>query len=193
MILVLFYVWEDAGAWAYWNYSFDMHLNYLGSLYCFSPVPFSTHLWGNSGGWWLCGHNIFCLLLFSCSLVSDSVTPWTAACQPSLSFTISWSLLKLTFESRMSTESMMPSNHLILCHPFLLLPSTSPWKASGSFPMSWLFTSGGQSIGASASVFPMNIQDRFPLGFTGLISLLSKGLSEMVFLVHKYISQTWVL
>ena len=47
------------------------------------------------------------------------VTPWTAAHQAPLSFTISWSLLKL-----MSTESVMPSNHLILCHPLLLLPST---------------------------------------------------------------------
>ena len=48
--------------------------------------------------------------------------------------------------------------------------------ASGSFPMSLLFTSGGQSIGASASILPMNIQDLFPLGLTGLISLQSKGL-----------------
>ena len=52
---------------------------------------------------------------------------------------------------------------------------------SGSFPTSWLFTSGGQSIGAltSASVLPMNIQDWFPLGMTGLISLLSRGLSRV--------------
>ena len=48
-------------------------------------------------------------------------TPWTAARQSSLAFTISWSLLKL-----MSSESTMPSNHLILCHPFLLLPSIFP-------------------------------------------------------------------
>ena len=48
---------------------------------------------------------------------------------------------------------------------------------SGSFPMSWLFTLGGQSIGASASVLPVNVQDWFPLGWTGLISLWSKGLS----------------
>ena len=57
------------------------------------------------------------LLLFSCQVVSDSATPWTAARQASLSFTVSLSLLKL-----MSMESVMPSNHLILCHP-LLLPS----------------------------------------------------------------------
>ena len=58
---------------------------------------------------------------FSRSVVSDSATPWTAACQASLSFTITWSLLKL-----MSIESVMPSNHLILCHPLLLLPSILP-------------------------------------------------------------------
>ena len=61
------------------------------------------------------------MLLFSCSVMSYSATQWTAACQASLSFTISWSLLKL-----MSIESAMPSNHLILCHPLLLLPSVFP-------------------------------------------------------------------
>ena len=60
-------------------------------------------------------------LLFSPLVVSDSVTPWTALCQASLSFTISWSLLKL-----ISIELVMPSNHLILCHPLLLLPSIFP-------------------------------------------------------------------
>ena len=53
--------------------------------------------------------------------MSDSVTPWTAACQASLSFTISWSLLRL-----MSVESLMPSSYLILCHRLLLLPSVFP-------------------------------------------------------------------
>ena len=61
--------------------------------------------------------------------------------------------------------------HLILCHPLLLPP--------GSFQMSQLFTSGGQSIGVSAGVLPMNIQDGFPLGLTSLISLQSKGLSRV--------------
>ena len=56
---------------------------------------------------------------FSCSVVSDSVTLWTASCQASLSITNSQSLLKL-----MSINSRMPSNHLILCHPLLLLPSS---------------------------------------------------------------------
>ena len=76
-----------------------------------------------------------------------------------------------------SCPLMMPSNHLILCHPLLLLPSIFP--SIRSFPMSRFFASGGQSIGvsASASVLPMNIQNWFPLGLTGLISLQSKGLS----------------
>ena len=69
-------------------------------------------------------------------------TPWTAACQASMSVTNSWSLLKL-----MSIESVIPSNHLILCCPLLLLPSIFP--ASGSFQMSQFFASGGQSIGVS--------------------------------------------
>ena len=56
---------------------------------------------------------------------------------------------------------------------------TRSFPASGSFPLSWLFTSGGQSIGASASVLPMNIQDWLPLGLTGLTSLQSKGLSRV--------------
>ena len=112
--------------------------------------------------------------LFCCFSVTQSVqlfaTPWSAARQVSLSFTISRSLLKL-----MSIESVMPSNHLILCHPFQSFPP------SRSFLMIWLFASDGQSIGApaSASVFPMNIQDWFPLGLTGLISLQSKGLSRV--------------
>ena len=90
----------------------------------------------------------------SLSHVPLFVTPWTAARQASLSSTNSWSLPKL-----MSIESVMPSNHLILYCPLLLLPSIFP--ASGSFPRSQFFASGGQSIGvsASASVLPMNIQD----------------------------------
>ena len=100
------------------------------------------------------------------------VTPWNAAPQASLFFTISWSLLKL-----MSTEPVMPSNHLILCP--LLPPSIFP--SIRVFSMSQLFASGGQSIeaSASASVPPMNTQDWFPLGLTGLISLLPKGLSRV--------------
>ena len=88
------------------------------------------------------------------SVVSDSVTPWTATHQASLSIANSRSLIRL-----MSMESVMPSKHLILCHPLLLLPQSFP--ASGSFSLSHFFASGGQSIGvsASASVLPMNIKD----------------------------------
>ena len=110
----------------------------------------------------------------SLSRVRLFATPWSAAPQASLSITNSWSLLKL-----MSIESVMPSNHLILCCPFLLLPSIFP--ASGYFLMSQFFRSGGQSIGASASalVLAVNIQDLFPLGLTSLISLQSRGLSKV--------------
>ena len=62
--------------------------------------------------------------------------------------------------------------------PFSSCPQFFP--ASGSFPMSWLFTSGSQSIGASASVLPMNIQGWYPLGLIGLISMQSKGLSSLL-------------
>ena len=81
------------------------------------------------------------LLLFSHSVVSDSATPWTAARQASLSFTVPQSLLKL-----MSIHSMMTSNHLILLPPFSYCLQSFP--ASESFPMSQFFASGGQSIGA---------------------------------------------
>ena len=84
------------------------------------------------------------------------------------------------FAQTMFIESVVPSNHLNLRPSLLLLPSTFP--TSGSFPMSQLFASGDQSTGASvsASVLPTNIQGWFPLGLTGLISLLSKGLSSLL-------------
>ena len=108
-------------------------------------------------------------------------TPCTAARQASLSSTSSWSLLKL-----MSIELVMLSNHLILCPTiwFSVLPLSShlqSFPAPGSFQMSQLFSSGGQSIGVSAStsVLLMNIQDWSPLGWTGWISLQSKGFSRV--------------
>ena len=106
-------------------------------------------------------------------------TPWTAARQASLSITNSRSSLKL-----MSIESVMPSNHLIICHH--LSSHLQSFPASGSFPVSQFFESGGQSIGASASasVLPMNIQNWFPLGWTGWISLQSKGLSKSLLQHH---------
>ena len=96
------------------------------------------------------------------------MTPWTATHQASLSFTVSRSLFRF-----MTFESVMPPNHLILYCP-LLLPSVFP--SIGSFPMSRLCALGGQSIGASASVLPVNSQGWFPLGLSGLISL--QGFSE---------------
>ena len=115
------------------------------------------------------------LCLQFCSVQSLShvrlfATPRTTAGQASLSITNSQSLPK-----PMSIESVMPSNHLILCHSLPLLP------ASGSFPMSQLFASSGRSTGVSpsASVLPMNTQDWSPLGWTGWISLQSKGLSRV--------------
>ena len=111
-------------------------------------------------------------LVQSLSCVQLVETPWTATHQTFLSITNSQSLLKL-----MSIESMVASNHLILCCPLLLLPSIFP--SIRVFSSESFFASGGQCIGVSAStsVLPMNIQDWFPLGWTGWISLQSKGLS----------------
>ena len=100
-------------------------------------------------------------------------TPWTAACQASLSIISSQSLLKLK-----PMELVMPPNHLILCRPLLLLPLIFPsiriFSNESVLHIRW------QNIGvsASASVLPMNIQDWFPLGLTGWIFLQSKGLSK---------------
>ena len=96
--------------------------------------------------------------------------------------------------ARLPSPSLSPrvySNSCLLsqwCHPTISLSvmpfSSCPqsFQASGSFPMNWLFASGGQSNGASASasILPMNIQSCFPLGLTGLISLVSKGLSRVL-------------
>ena len=109
------------------------------------------------------------------SRVQLFVTPRIAAPrQASLSITNSQSSPRLK-----SIESVMPSSHLILCHPLLLLPHCLP--ASESFSMSQLFTWGGQSIGVSAlaSFLPKNTQARSPLEWTDWISLQSKGLSSV--------------
>ena len=110
----------------------------------------------------------------SLSHVRLFATPWIAACQASLSITNSWSSLKL-----MSIEWVMPSSHLILCHPLLLLSPIPP--SIRVFPMSQIFAWGGQSIGvsSSASVLPMSAQDWPPSEWTGWISLQSKGLSRV--------------
>ena len=111
----------------------------------------------------------------SLSWVQLFATPWTAACQTSLSITNSQSSLKL-----MSIESVMPSNHRILCRPLLLLslifPSIRVFPNDSALPIRWpkywIFS-------FSISTFSVNIQDWFPLGWTGWISLQSKGLSRV--------------
>ena len=102
------------------------------------------------------------------------VTPWIAAGQASLSITNSRSLPNL-----MSIELVMPSSHLILCRPLLLLPSIFP--SIRVFSNESTLCVSGQSVGvwASASVLPMNTQDWSPLGWTGWISLQSKGFSRV--------------
>ena len=102
-------------------------------------------------------------------------TPWTAAHQASVSISNSQSWLKL-----MSIESVMPSNHLILCHPLLLPPSIFPsirvFSNESLLPILWPST----GVSPLASFLPMNIQDWFPLGWNGWISLQSKWLSSLL-------------
>ena len=116
-----------------------------------------------------------CVLLVVVQSLSNFqlfVTPWIAAYWASLSVTNSRSLPKL-----MSIDSVMPSSHLILCHPLLLLPSIFPsiriCSNESDLCIRW------SNTGDSASVLPMNIQDWFTLGLTGLISLQTIGLSRV--------------
>ena len=111
--------------------------------------------------------NIGIIVVQSLNCVQVFATPCIAACQASLSFTISWSLLKL-----MSIELVILFTHLILCHPFLVLPSIFPSITVFSNELA-LRIRLHQNIGvsASASVLPMNIQGWFTLGLPGLISL----------------------
>ena len=122
-------------------------------------------------------------------ILTDSVTQFSSVAQscPTLCDRMDCSMPSspvlhyfLECSNSMSIKSVMLSNHLILCRPLLLLHSVFP--SIRSFQMSQLFTSGGQSVGVSAStsVLPMNIQDWFPLGWTGWISLQSKGLSRKI-------------
>ena len=115
----------------------------------------------------------------SLSHVRLFATPWIAARQASLSITNIQSSLRFTF-----IESVMPSNHLILCFPLLYPPSIFP--RIRVFSNESVLRISGKNIGvsASASVLPMNIQDLFPLGLTDLISLQSKGLSKSLLQHH---------
>ena len=129
---------------------------------------------------WFSPRNI--LLLFSRSVVSDSLRPHGPQ-HPGFSvlhhlLEFAQSLLSRWFHPSISSSVI----------PFSSFPS------SGSFLMSWLFTSGGQSIGASASVLPMNIQGWFPLGLIGLIFLQSTVLSRVfsnIAVQKKYLGSTF--
>ena len=114
----------------------------------------------------------FILVVQSLSPVWLFATPWTTALQASLSFTISWSLLRFT-----SSSLMMLSNHLILWHR-LLLPSVFP--SIRVFFNELAVHIRCQSTGASASVLPVNIQGWCPLRLTSLISLLPKRMSRVI-------------
>ena len=132
--------------------------------------------WGSSGWEWgtLCsresGGTGLLLLLFSCSVVSDSL--WLHGLQPTR--------LPCPSLSPMVCSNSCPLHQL--CHPTIsssVIPFSSclqSFPASGSFPMSWLFASDGQNIGASASAsaLPVNIQDWFPLGLCPRKTILLK-------------------
>ena len=111
----------------------------------------------------------------SLSHVQLFATPWTTALQASLSFTMSQSLLKV-----MSIESVMPSSHLILCYPLLLLTSIFPSIRVFSKKLAICIRWPSIGASASASILPKSIQSWFSLGFTGLIFLLSKGLKSLL-------------
>ena len=138
------------------------------SVHFMSPYHLMSLLWYKC--YTMCTHKA---IQFSCSVVSDSVTPWAAAHQASLSITNSQSLLKF-----MSIESVMPSNHLILCRPLFLLPSIFPsirvFSNESSLRMRW-----PKYWSFSFNISPSNEQDWFPLGWTSWISLQSKGLSRV--------------
>ena len=102
------------------------------------------------------------------------VTPWTTARQASLYITNSWSAPKPTF-----IELVMPSNHLILCHPLLLLPSIFPSIRIFSNELALHIRSQSIGVSASTSVLPMNTQDWSLVEWTGWISLQAKGLSRV--------------
>ena len=138
-----------------------------------------THVNGYYGAWagWVVSVSVLPLtfMLFSHSVMLDSLP----------SYGLQYATLPSPSPSPWVCSNLCPLSHW--CHP-TISSSVAPFSsrfhsvpASGSFPMSRLFASGGQSIRASASVLPMNIQGWFTLGLTGLISLLSKGLSSVFF------------
>ena len=157
---------SEVGPGVAWFAPYHCHHLGLKSLHLLTPV-FHTHIMNTFWFWKLS----FSVAVQWASYVWLLATSWTVACQDSLSLPITWNLPKFMF-----TVSVIPSSHLFLWCPLLLLPSIS-FPASGTFPMSWLFASGDQNTGAStsASVLPMSIQDWFPLRLTGLVSKVLSG------------------
>ena len=119
---------------------------------------------------WIVNNNCYCSVGKSYPTLT---TPWTLY-QPSLSFTILWNFLIFMY-----IELVILSNHLIVCQPLLLLPSV--FLSIRVFSSKLALHIRGQSIGASASVLPVNIEGWFPLGLTGWIALKSMGLSRAFF------------
>ena len=139
----------------------------ISFISCRIPICSSTHTKFNS--------------VQSLSHVQLFVTPWAAACQASLFITNSWSLLKLT-----SIESVMPSNHLILCCPLLLPPSIFP-SIRVFFSDSVLHMKWPKYWSFSFNISPSSeIQDWFPLGWTGWISLQLKKIFVYSTAINKY-------
>ena len=156
--------------WVALPFSFDFHLHGISFSKPSLSVFMCSQVWGGS-----LIDSIYSSVQFSSvTQLCPTKTPRTEAHQASLSFTNSQSFLKL-----LSIELVMPSNHLIHCRP-LLSPSIFP--SIRVFSSEKFFASGGQRTGvsASASILPMHIQDWFPLGWTGWISLQSNGLSRVL-------------
>ena len=138
---------------------------------------------------------IFVVVVQSLSPIWLFVIPWTIGCQALLSFTISWSLLR-TIHVHWVSDAIRTSQPLPPPSPSAQQQGLSQW--AGSFPVSWLFASSDQSIGASASasVLPMNTQGWFPVGLTGLIlqsRRLSRVFSNITLRKHQFFSAQFSL
>ena len=161
--LYLFPLWFITGYSSLYTMTLFIHSRCNGS-YLPTPNPQSIPLHPPA---------LFVVQSFSCAWLFAA--PWTRAHQASLSFTISWSLLRFMF------KPVMQSNHLVLCRPLLFLPSIFP--SIRVFSNESALCIKGQNMGSSAlaSVPPMYIQDWFTLALTSLISFKSKGLSRVFF------------
>ena len=161
----LFPIWVNSGSW-WWT-------GRPGMLQFMRPQRIG-HNWATELNWWLKNFTLCFVVVQSLNHIWLFATSWTAAQQASLSFTISLSLLKLMF-----IESVMPSNHLILCHPLFLLPSIFPsirvFSKESALCIRWQkYWSFSFSISTSN-----DYSEWSPLVLTGLISLQFKGFSRV--------------